>query len=53
VLMRHYPELAKALDGVDNAFVPWKTSMATKGTVPTNPGGRRLRADTGGLSRTD
>ena len=38
VLTRHYPELAKALDGVDNAFVPWKQSMATKGTVPTNPG---------------
>ena len=38
VLTRHYPELAKALDGVDNAFVPWKKSMAAKGTVPTNPG---------------
>ena len=38
VLTRHYPELAKALDGVDNAFAPWKQSMATKGTVPTNPG---------------
>ncbi len=38
VLTRHYPELAPALDGVDNAFVPWKKSMAAKGTVPTNPG---------------
>jgi hypothetical protein len=23
VLERHYPELGKALEGVDNAFVPW------------------------------
>jgi hypothetical protein len=38
VLKRHYPELGKAFDGVDNAFVPWKKSMAAKGTVPTNPG---------------
>ena len=38
VLKRHYPELAKALVGVGNAFAPWKKSMATKGTVPTNPG---------------
>lgn len=26
VLLRHFPELAKALDGVPNAFVPWNTS---------------------------
>ena len=38
VLKRHYPDLATALDGVGNAFAPWKKSMATKGTVPTNPG---------------
>ena len=38
VLKRHYPELARAFDGVDNAFVPWKKSMENKGTVPTNPG---------------
>ena len=38
VLLRHYPELATALVGVDNAFQPWKESMAAKGTVPTNPG---------------
>ncbi len=24
VLKRHYPELGKTLDGVDNAFAPWK-----------------------------
>jgi hypothetical protein len=24
VLLRHYPELAPALDGVANAFAPWK-----------------------------
>jgi hypothetical protein len=24
VLLRHYPELAQALQGVDNAFKPWK-----------------------------
>jgi hypothetical protein len=30
VLTRHYPGLAKALDGVTNAFMPWKESMARK-----------------------
>jgi hypothetical protein len=25
VLLRHHPELAPALDGVKNAFAPWKT----------------------------
>lgn len=30
VLLRHYPELRKALDGVTNAFAPWKESMARK-----------------------
>ena len=38
VLKRHFPELAPALDDVGNAFAPWRTSMAAKGTVPTNPG---------------
>jgi hypothetical protein len=38
VLKRHYPELAPALADVRNAFAPWKSSMAAKGTVPTNPG---------------
>ena len=38
VLKRHYPDLATALDGVGNAFAPWKKSMASKGTVPTSPG---------------
>jgi hypothetical protein len=33
VLTRHYPELAKALEGVDNAFAPWKLSMARKSRV--------------------
>ncbi len=28
VMKRHYPELAKALDGVDNAFAPWKRGTA-------------------------
>jgi hypothetical protein len=26
VLQRHYPELAKAMKGVDNAFVPWSST---------------------------
>jgi hypothetical protein len=30
VLTRHYPELAKPLAGVENAFAPWKESMARK-----------------------
>ncbi len=33
VLLRHYPELGKALVGVDNAFQPWKESMARKSRV--------------------
>ena len=28
VLLRHYPELAPALQGVDNAFAPWKRVSA-------------------------
>ena len=28
VLMRHYPELAPALAGVDNAFAPWRRVRA-------------------------
>ena len=24
VLQRHYPQLAPALEGVNNAFAPWK-----------------------------
>ena len=24
VLLRHHPELASALEGVENAFAPWK-----------------------------
>ena len=24
VLLRHHPELAPALEGVDNAFAPWR-----------------------------
>jgi hypothetical protein len=23
VILRHYPELEKALDGIPNAFLPW------------------------------
>jgi hypothetical protein len=32
VLKRHFPQLAPALSGVENAFAPWK---ATKG--PAGP----------------
>jgi hypothetical protein len=28
VLLRHYPELAPALDGVENAFAPWRRVSA-------------------------
>jgi len=28
VLLRHYPELAPALDGVENAFTPWRRTGA-------------------------
>ncbi len=33
VLLRHFPQLAKALDGVTNAFQPWKEAMARKSRV--------------------
>ncbi len=35
VLLRHYPSLAPALDGVENAFAPWKpvTARATAGRL--------------------
>lgn len=33
VLLRHYPELRKVLDGVPNAFQPWKEAMARKSRV--------------------
>jgi hypothetical protein len=33
VLVRHYPDLAKSLNGVTNAFAPWKESMARKSRV--------------------
>jgi hypothetical protein len=26
VLLRHFPELSKSLEGVPNAFVPWRSS---------------------------
>ncbi len=28
VLERHYPEVAPALEGVDNAFAPWRRVRA-------------------------
>jgi hypothetical protein len=28
VLQRHHPELAPALDGIDNAFKPWKATRS-------------------------
>jgi len=37
VLLRHFPELGKALDGVPNAFVPWKVSASrTSRTTPAS-----------------
>jgi hypothetical protein len=37
VLLRHFPELGKALDGVPNAFVPWKVSASrTTRTTPAS-----------------
>ena len=35
VLLRHYPELAPALRGVENAFKPWPT--VAPGTPPPGP----------------
>ncbi|SFS04990.1 Animal haem peroxidase [Microbacterium sp. cf046] len=33
VLLRHFPELAKSLEGVPNAFVPWNVSPASGTTT--------------------
>jgi hypothetical protein len=33
VLLRHVPELEPALDGVDNAFAPWKRTPSTAASV--------------------
>ncbi len=34
ILLRHYPELAPALRGVDNPFAPWKTLAESQGYQP-------------------
>ncbi len=34
VLLRHYPELAPALEGIENAFTPWNVS--TSGVAPVS-----------------
>ncbi|MBW9108601.1 peroxidase family protein [Microbacterium ureisolvens] len=34
VLLRHYPQLAPSLEGVKNAFAPWKVQTATHATTP-------------------
>jgi hypothetical protein len=34
VLLRHYPELASALRGVDNAFAPWQTIEQSRAYQP-------------------
>lgn len=39
VLLRHYPQLAGALDGVGNAFAPWKQAMARKSRTVSVKGG--------------
>lgn len=35
VLLRHFPQLGKSLDGVPNAFVPWNVSTARTSTPTT------------------
>jgi len=34
VLLRHYPELAPTLRGVDNPFAPWKTIKESRSYQP-------------------
>ena len=34
VLLRHYPDLAPALRGVDNAFAPWRTIAESRAYQP-------------------
>ena len=48
VLKRHYPDLAPALRGVDNAFKPWRTSTLQEVPVP-----RRRRRSRSSLHADD
>jgi hypothetical protein len=34
ILLRHYPELAPALRGVDNPFAPWTTIAKSRDYQP-------------------
>ena len=40
VILRHYPELEPALDGLPNAFLPWNKVDGSVGTA-RSPGGSR------------
>jgi hypothetical protein len=40
VLRRHFPQLAPALDGVKNAFKPWKSVAASAATGTAAAGGQ-------------
>ena len=37
VLKRHYPDLAPALQGVDNAFKPWRNVSDGGASAATKP----------------
>ncbi len=41
VLLRHYPTLAPALRGVDNAFTPWNVATARDSTARASDGGHQ------------
>ncbi len=38
ILKRHFPELAKALEGIDNPFAPWKATAAQRTGVAAASG---------------
>src|SRR5262249_18173033 len=40
VLLRHSPDLAPALRGIDNAFAPWRTIDESRNYQPHEDGGR-------------
>ena len=46
VLLRHYPQLAPSLEGVENAFAPWKVQTAPGG-AETSEDAARATAVTG------
>ncbi|WP_426325671.1 peroxidase family protein [Microbacterium sp. E-13] len=50
VLLRHFPQLAPALDGVKNAFAPWNVIGSAAGTATSTASAAASAAGQGGVS---